>query len=86
MGTNVVLGHDDPVDAVMMPVISQEMCPVTELRVGKTSYAAVRKPPGRGPFPAVVFLHGGLGQSSMNKLRENALQQPTQTRFLAWAM
>ena len=82
--TNSVLGQDDPVDKVTMPLISKEVCPATELRVSKTSYAAVRTPPGTGPFPAVIFLHGGLGQSSMNKLRENAFKQATQTRFLAW--
>jgi dienelactone hydrolase len=67
-----------------MPRIPEEVCPVTELRVSETSYAAFRKPPGKGSFPAVIFLHGGLGQTSMAKLRENALNQPTQTRFLAW--
>jgi dienelactone hydrolase len=69
---------------VQMPRVSATACPVTELRVSDTSYAAVRKPPGDGPFPAVIFMHGGLGQSKMTQLRENALSQPTQTRFLSW--
>lgn len=67
-----------------MPVISVETCPVMELGLSKTSYAAVRKPPGNGPFPAVLFLHGGLGQTDMSKLHENAMRQVTQARFLAW--
>ncbi|MCH7729313.1 MAG: prolyl oligopeptidase family serine peptidase [Planctomycetes bacterium] len=87
IGTSVVASQDDPKangSAVKMPVISKVACPVTELTVSKTSYAAVRKPPGKGPFPAVIFLHGGLGQSNMSRLRENALRQATHTRFLAW--
>ena len=66
------------------PLISEDRIPVTELRVTDTAYAAVRKPPGDGPFPAIVFMHGGLGQSSMANLRQNAVRQPTQARFLAW--
>jgi len=89
VGANVACGQNDPIDAqdvptVKKPRISEEVCPVTELRVSETSNAAVRRPPGQGPFPAVIFLHGGLGQSSMAQLRANALDQPTQTRYLAW--
>ena len=66
------------------PLVSEDRIPVTELTVTDTAYAAVRKPPGDGPFPAIVFMHGGLGQSSMANLRQNAIHQPTQARFLAW--
>ena len=66
------------------PVISEERIPVTELKVTETAYAAVRKPPGAGPFPAIVFMHGGLGRSPVAALRRNAVQQPAQARFLAW--
>ena len=68
-----------------MPLVSRGTkpspagCSITE-----TAYAAVRKPPGKGPFPAVVFLHGGLGQSEMETLVKNAIHQPAQARFLAW--
>ena len=71
-------------EGVTFPTIPEDRIPVTELELTETSYAAVRKPPGEGPFPAVVFLHGGLGQSSMESLRTNSLRQPTQARFLAW--
>jgi dienelactone hydrolase len=57
---------------------------VEELRVSEHAFAAVRTPPGKGPFPAIIFLHGGLGHSDMNGLRRNALTQPTSSRFLAW--
>ena len=66
------------------PEIPEDRVEITELKVSETSYAAVRKPPGNGPFPAIVFLHGGLGRSSMAALRRNAVQSPTQARFLAW--
>ena len=65
-------------------MIAEERVPIIEIKTGETAYAAIRKPPGRGPFPAVVFLHGGLGQSSMASLKSNALRQPAVARFLAW--
>lgn len=69
---------------VTFPRIPEERIPVTELRISETAYAAVRKPPGEGPFPAVVFLHGGLGQSPMPRLKEGAVDSPAQARFLSW--
>jgi len=69
---------------VLRPVISETICPVTELRISDTAYAAMRKPPGEGPFPAVIFLHGGLGQSNMSQLSRGLMDQPTHARFLAW--
>jgi dienelactone hydrolase len=70
--------------ATQAPRISEKLSPVLELKVSPTSYAAYRIPPGDGPFPAVLLLHGGLGQSEMEVLRRNVLTQPTTTRFLAW--
>ena len=69
---------------ITFPLISEDRVPVSELSLTETAYGAVRKPPGEGPFPAVIFLHGGLGQSSIGNLRKNSVQQPTQARFLAW--
>lgn len=69
---------------VTAPRIPEEVAPIKELRVSDHAYAAVRKPLGEGPFPAVIFLHGGLGHSSMEALRRSALQQPAASRFLAW--
>jgi len=66
------------------PLISEKSIPVEELRVSDDAYAAVRKPPGEGPLPAVIFLHGGVGHSTMKQLRRAAVRQPTQARFLAW--
>lgn len=69
---------------VSFPFIPEDRIPINEITLTETSYGAMRKPPGDGPFPAVLFLHGGLGQNSMANLRRNALRQPTQSRFLAW--
>ncbi len=69
---------------IVFPLISEDRVPVAELSSTKTAYGAIRKPPGEGPFPTVVFLHGGLGQSTRANLRRNAVHQPTQARFLAW--
>lgn len=66
------------------PLVSEKAVAIDELRVTENAYAAIRKPPGDGPFPAVIFLHGGMVQSTMKALRENSLRQPTQARFLAW--
>ena len=43
----------------------------------------MRRPPGKGPFPAVVIFHGGLSAVSEDQLRRDALAGPTHTRFLA---
>lgn len=68
---------------VTYPQIGAERIAVEELRVTETSYAALRRPPGEGPLPAVIFMHGGLGQSSMQALRTGAVESPAQARFLA---
>ncbi len=50
---------------VTRPEVSEEACPVEVIeaptRDKHRATAAVRKPPGKGPFPAVVLLHAGMG-------------------------
>jgi len=43
----------------------------------------LRKPPGAGPFPAVVWIHGGLTTLPTERLKEYALHRPPPSRFLA---
>lgn len=41
-----------------------------------------RVPEGEGPFPTILFFHGGGGQSNLQRLKSNLLTQPIHTRFL----
>ena len=72
---------------VTRPALSEEVSPVEELSVttqdGRTAIGVVRKPPGRGPFPAVVVIHGGTGPVPLSVLKYQVLNSPTMTRFLA---
>ena len=72
---------------VTRPVVSEEACPPQVISAptsdGQKATAVIRQPPGKGPFPAVVFLHGGLNQQDVKALTQAALNQPTQARFLA---
>ncbi len=71
-------------EKITVPLIPEDASPVRELRISENAYAAVRIPPGEGPFPAVIFLHGGLGHSKMENLRRQSLTGQAQARFLAW--
>ncbi len=72
---------------VTRPSISEQVSPVEEISIqaqdGYDVIGVVRKPPGSGPFPAVVVVHGGFYTSTLNQLRNQALNNPTTTRFLA---
>jgi dipeptidyl aminopeptidase/acylaminoacyl peptidase len=50
---------------------------------GHRGQGVVRKPPGPGPFPAVVWIHGGLVTRPLGVLRNLALNQANPSRFLA---
>jgi acetyl esterase/lipase len=43
----------------------------------------LRKPPGRGPFPAVIWLHGGITSVSSERLHAFTRAGATATRLLA---
>jgi len=49
---------------------------------GVTLDFAYRRPKGKGPFPAILFFHGGGGYSPLSGLRKNLLNGAVQTRFL----
>ncbi|MDO8542035.1 MAG: alpha/beta fold hydrolase [Opitutaceae bacterium] len=67
--------------------VSEKACPLEVIEVPTAdknkALAVVRKPPGQGPFPAIVFLHGGLGQHDVQELQTESRNQPTRGRFLA---
>lgn len=73
-------------DAITKPAVSEEVSPVELLtaaaRDGHEVTAVMRKPPGKGPFPAVIYLHGGLEQRPVIWLKEQVLSVPTLPRFL----
>ncbi len=68
------------------PAVSEAVSPLTILyataKDGHRAVAVVRKPPGQGPFPAVLLLHGGLDESSVEQLKKAALSRPTDVRLL----
>ncbi len=68
------------------PQVSQETCPLeiftAPTRDGRQATGVLRKPPGKGSFPAVIYLHGGLTPWSLNQLKAQAAGQ-TLSRFLA---
>ncbi|MDF1814120.1 MAG: prolyl oligopeptidase family serine peptidase [Verrucomicrobiales bacterium] len=49
---------------------------------GETRNAYYRKPPGDGPFPAIVFIHGGLGEMKKPIMQNQLTDGPVITRFL----
>lgn len=66
--------------------VSEELCPLETIEVtgkdGTKVIGILRKPPGAGPFPALVHLHGTLNTKNLKDLRVWATQ-PTASRFLA---
>ena len=66
--------------------ISESISPVKKVVLkssdGVDLSFAYRVPKGDGPFPTILFFHGGGGYSNMQKLKSNLLTQPIQTRFL----
>ena len=72
---------------VTYPQVSEVACPLKVVSIpgrdGNEVTAVVRHPPGNGPFPAIVLLHGGLSPYPLQTLRQESLTRPNYTRFLA---
>ena len=66
--------------------LSEEISPLESFEVtspaGVKVVGILRKPPGKGPFPALIHLHGGLKTLGMDELRQFATQR-TASRFVA---
>jgi dipeptidyl aminopeptidase/acylaminoacyl peptidase len=73
--------------AVTRPVVSEKDCPLETIYPvaadGHRGLAVLRKPPGPGPFPAVVWFHGGLTTRPLVRLQGTARNLATGPRFLA---
>ena len=88
-GTNTTTRGDGSgeVPTVSPIVISEETSPVRMLTSrssdGNEIEFAYRVPKVGAPLPAIVFIHGSLGQRRPHELAENVRSNPTQTRFLA---
>jgi acetyl esterase/lipase len=73
----VITGTACGQDAAMKPVIAEDVSSIQAIAPvagdGHMSRGYLRKPPGDGPFPAVVLIHGGLRQRPPETLRDQAL-------------
>jgi dipeptidyl aminopeptidase/acylaminoacyl peptidase len=78
------LGQSEP---ITRPTVSEEASPLEPIapmaRDGYRGQGFLRKPPGEGPFPAVVLIHGGITTFPSARLRERLLTSALLPRFLA---
>ena len=69
------------------PAVSETASPLESIapvaQDGYRGHAILRKPPGNGPFPAVVLIHGGLTTVTAERLRSYVLEFALPSRFLA---
>ena len=65
---------ENPEQSVTRPVISETVSPLISISPiasdGNAGNGFLRKPPGKGPFPTVVLLHGGMVQWETKRLRD----------------
>lgn len=86
---NPTTGDNENTPLYWAPGISipLSVAPIHEIRTptgdGQTAEASYRMPPGKGPFPAIVFQHGGLGYIGEKQRHYSLTQGAVQTRFLA---
>jgi dipeptidyl aminopeptidase/acylaminoacyl peptidase len=80
-------GGDRASEPITRPVVSEDACPLEVIAPvasdGHRGQGVLRKPPGAGPFPAVVWIHGGLVTRPLDVLKELALHSANPSRFLA---
>ena len=69
------------------PVISERAVPIESVTPvasdGHRGEVYIRKPPGTGPFPAVLMIPGGMVTIQSTALKEYILTSPLPSRFLA---
>ncbi|HYM19092.1 MAG TPA: prolyl oligopeptidase family serine peptidase [Micropepsaceae bacterium] len=72
---------------VTRPVVSETDCPLEIITpIANDGYRGVgvlRKPPGGGPFPAIIFLPAGFGGDPLSRLQTLARDTANASRFLA---
>ena len=74
-------------EAIKWPFVPEEVSSpeviTIKSRDGEEATAVLRKPPGDGPFPAIIFLHGGLAKVPLDRLKRSAMSRHTYARYLA---
>ena len=87
VGTMLQIRLGEAQDQVTQPVLSEADCPLEIITPiaddGHRGLGVLRKPPGQGPFPAVICLHGGITTVPVAILRQRARDGATNSRFLA---
>ena len=73
-------------EQITHPVVSERTSPIETIAPvaedGYRGHGLLRKPPGAGPFPAIVIIHGGLETLAPDRVRQLAIGvQPS--RYLA---
>lgn len=67
--------------------IDTDLCPIEKITATtedkQTIRAFYRKPPGKGPFPAVICIHGGVTAAGDRTLTNLLAKNPVYTRLLA---
>ena len=73
-------------ESVTRPVISEDVAPLIPIEPvasdGHRGEGYMRRPPGDGPYPAVVFVHGGLSRRPTDYLQGYS-RRAHPSRFLA---
>jgi len=73
--------------ALTWPFVRETVSPVEQLTVdsptGCHCPVLVRRPPGPGPFPLVVVVHGGVNPQSVERLRADVTTRHNVVRLLA---
>ena len=74
-------------DEVTRPSISEDACPLERFAPVASDcnrgLVFLRKPPGGGPFPLILIIHGGLTTWPEEDLKAYSLDGATPSRFLA---
>ena len=78
--------QNSPSTTITRPAVSEAASPVETIapvaRDGHRGLGLLRKPPGIGPFPAVVIIHGGL-TTVPRAMLETVAAGPMASRLLA---
>lgn len=72
---------------VTQPLVSEAACPLQQIEPvasdGYRGLGILRKPPGDGPFPAIIWLHGGITTVPLSRLQVTTRDLANPARFLA---